>query len=598
MTLQQLGPYRIVKRLGHGGMGTVYQGVHAQTGESAALKVLAAPLAVEEGFRERFEAEIEALRKLNHPNIVQLLGFGQQDGHLYYVMELVDGASLEEELKRGRRFEWPEVVRIGLDMCRALRHAHDRGVIHRDIKPGNLLFARDGTVKLSDFGIARLFGQARMTSVGSVLGTAEYMAPEQANGQPIDVRTDLFSLGGVLYALLTRRPPISGDSVAEILQFQQSSEPVPIAKLAPATPVEVQAIIMQLLNKDPAARFATATVLAHRLQAVLDEATDAGAALLTPPLESAEPAAKPSAEAHGLPDTSPMTRSDWLPPAMPAPVVEPAPIAARRAGESAGDAPTAEHRLPLPPAPVAPAQFVRVKKEELDAVAAPPAEGSWIALQTWVLLAGLLAIGAAVWYAMRPVSADTLYARIEAHAGDSETREAEITDFLQRFPGDPRVAQLHQYQQEIELALQEERYEKRASGLIRNDLPLPIERDYVDAIQTARLNAGQGEAKLQAIVDLYGHRADPNDATGRCLTLVQRRLASLREQIQAQAKFRLEFLRTRLHEARDLLPHDPARAAEICRAIVVLYSDKPWAAAEVHQAEQMLAELNAGGKGS
>ena len=546
MTLQQLGPYRIAKRLGHGGMGTVYEGIHTQTGESAALKVLAAPLAVEEGFRERFEAEIEALRKLNHPNIVQLLGFGQQDGHLYYVMELVDGASLEDELKRGRRFEWPEVVRIGLDMCRALRHAHDRGVSHRDIKPGNLLFARDGAVKLSDFGIARLFGQTRITSPGSVLGLVEYMATEQANGQPIDVRTDLFSLGGVLYALLTRRPPVSGESMAEILQSQQSAEPIPIDKLAPATPAALQAIIMQLLRKDPEARFATATALAYRLQAVLDEATAAGAALLAQSPDSAEsisvaPVAAPESllpGAHRLPDTSPMTRSDWLPPVMPVPVVESAPIEARSASEGAGEAPTAEHRLPPWAAPAAPAQFVRVNKEELDAVAAPPETGSWISLQTWVPVAGLLTIATVLWYAIRPVSADTLYARIEAHAGDNEAREVDIDDFLQRFPGDSRVAKLHQYQQDIQLARQEDRYEKRASGLIRKDFPLPIERDYVDAIQAARLNLAQGEAKLQAILDLYGHRADSNDAAERCLILVQRRLASLREQMQAQAQFR------------------------------------------------------------
>jgi serine/threonine-protein kinase len=494
-------------------------------------------------------------------------------------------------------------------------------VIHRDIKPGNLLFARDGTVKLSDFGIARLFGQARMTGAGSVLGTAEYMAPEQASGQPVDVRTDLFSLGGVLYALLTRRPPVSGESMVAILQFQQSVDPIPVGTLAPATPPALQAIIMQLLSKDPDARFATATALAHRLQAVLDEATAAGAALMAQSPAPAKPistapaaAAAPESQVRSLPDTSPMTRSDWLPPVMPIPVVESAPVEPRNAiparseiqarsasegtGEGAnhgtGDAPTAEHRLPPPAAPPPPAQFVRVHKDELDAVAAPREDGSWISLQTWLLLAGLLAIVAVVWYATRPVSADTLHARIEARSGDNDAREADINDFLKRFPDDSRVAQLRQYQQDIELARQEDRYEKRASGLLRNNLPLPIERDYVDAIQASRLNLAQGEAKLQAILDLYGHRTGNSDATARCLTLVTRRLASIREQIQAQAKLRLEFLRGRLQEARDLRARDPARAAEICRAIVVLYGDKPWAAAEVRQAEQLLAELRKG----
>ena len=139
-------------------------------------------LAQEEGFRIRFEAEIETLRKLNHPNIVRLFGFGQQEGHLFYAMELVDGNSLEEELRRGRSFDWREVTRMGIDICRALRHAHDRGVIHRDIKPGNLLLAADGRLKLSDFGIARLFGYSRLTTAGNVVGTAEYMAPGAGRG--------------------------------------------------------------------------------------------------------------------------------------------------------------------------------------------------------------------------------------------------------------------------------------------------------------------------------------------------------------------------------------------------------------------------------
>ena len=158
MQIERLGPYQIVGKLGRGGMGTVYEAVNLETGEPAAVKLLSAALAEEEGFRGRFEAEIETLRKLNHPNIVKLFGFGEEDARLFYAMELIDGNSLEEELGRGRRFDWREVVRMVIEICRALRHAHDRGVIHRDIKPGNLLLASNGQVKLSDFGIARLFG--------------------------------------------------------------------------------------------------------------------------------------------------------------------------------------------------------------------------------------------------------------------------------------------------------------------------------------------------------------------------------------------------------------------------------------------------------
>ena len=198
MEIEWLGPYQIVGKLGRGGMGTVYEAVHRETGEPAAVKLLSAALAREEGFRSRFEAEIETLRKLRHPNIVRLFGFGEQEGELFYAMELVNGNSLEEELRGGRAFDWREVTRIGIETCRALRHAHDRGVIHRDIKPGNLLLTADGRVKLSDFGIARLFGHTRLTSAGNILGTAEYMSPEQAEGKPVERAGRPLQPGGVV----------------------------------------------------------------------------------------------------------------------------------------------------------------------------------------------------------------------------------------------------------------------------------------------------------------------------------------------------------------------------------------------------------------
>ncbi len=137
-------------------MGAVYEGVNSETGEAAAVKVLNPHLADDEGFCQRFDLEIETLKKLKHPNIVRMLGYGQQDGHLFYAMELVRGHSVEEELQQGRRFNWREVVQDSVKLCKALRHAHDHGVIHRDLKPANLLLTEDESdIKLTDFGIAR-----------------------------------------------------------------------------------------------------------------------------------------------------------------------------------------------------------------------------------------------------------------------------------------------------------------------------------------------------------------------------------------------------------------------------------------------------------
>lgn len=272
MELEWLGPYQLVRKLGQGGMGVVYEGVDVETGERAALKVLSAPLSQEEDFRTRFETEIETLRRLKHRNIVRLFGFGQQEGLLFYAMELVDGPSLQSELRRGRRFGWQQVVQIGLQICRGLRHAHDRGVIHRDLKPGNLLLASDGTVKLADFGIAQLFGRSRLTAVGSVVGTLDYMAPEQAQGGLVDARADLYSLGGVLYALLSGRPPLRARTLAEMLEKLHNTRPESIRQLVPEVPEGLEELLEQLLEKEPQRRIATAQIAARRLETLLQEA--------------------------------------------------------------------------------------------------------------------------------------------------------------------------------------------------------------------------------------------------------------------------------------------------------------------------------------
>ena len=215
MQLTQLGPYSIDRPIGKGGMGSVYQATDTQTGQQVAIKALSPHLALAEGFRERFEAEIESLKTLRHEGIVRLYGYGEQDGVLFYSMELVDGTSLEDELKAGRRFDWREVTDIAIQLSLALKHAHDHGIIHRDIKPANILLRRRRHVKLADFGIARLFGTtSSLTTAGGVLGTADYMSPEQADGRPVTARCDQYSLGGVMYALLGGPAAVSRQDAA------------------------------------------------------------------------------------------------------------------------------------------------------------------------------------------------------------------------------------------------------------------------------------------------------------------------------------------------------------------------------------------------
>ena len=180
MQPKYLGPFRILHVIGRGGMGAVYEAIHVETLEKAAVKVLLSPVEEDEELRLRFEIEIDTLKKLRHPNIVRLYGFGEEQQVLYYVMELVDGQSLQQEFRQKRFFSWGEVCKIGLEIAQALKHAHDRGIIHRDIKPANILLEYNGEVKLSDFGIAHIYGGNRLTNINSVVGTLEYMSPKSS----------------------------------------------------------------------------------------------------------------------------------------------------------------------------------------------------------------------------------------------------------------------------------------------------------------------------------------------------------------------------------------------------------------------------------
>ncbi|NMC21090.1 MAG: serine/threonine protein kinase [Thermogutta sp.] len=493
MDIQQLGPYRVVRRLGRGGMGVVFEAVHGETGEPAAVKMLSLTLAGESDFRSRFELEIEALRKLRHPNIVRLLGFGEQDGVLFYVMELVRGKSLEDELRSGRRFSWRETAEIGVQICQALKHAHDRGIIHRDLKPANLLIAEDGSIKLSDFGIARLFGTQGQTGAGSVLGTIEYMAPEQADALPVGPKADLYSLGAVMYALLAGRPPFKVRSFAEILQLHRHATPDSVRLYAPQVPEELDRILQELLAKDPDRRIATASLVGRRLQAMLHAlsreespaATPAPTDLIAFGVPGEEQADAPSSE---LADAA--TRA--MDGAAAAPPPNPGVTAPRGKGESA-DRPTAEASKPAglgtpsmwketretdafglyPVAPSAPAagpppggtavpppaaptaespgtvggerpegsglvastaknaRFITVSPDELDRVEPPPTAGRpWVSLQTWVLAAGLVLLSGVIWYFLQPPTADALYERIMARTENGATDQLSAAEGL------------------------------------------------------------------------------------------------------------------------------------------------------------------------
>jgi serine/threonine-protein kinase len=274
----RLGPWIIDSEIGRGGMGTVWKAHRAADAvpgpAEAAVKVLAAELAVELGFRQRFKREIDILRQLHHPNIVAFYDYGEQDGRYYYTMEYVDGPSFDSLRDSRGRVPWPDVLALAWQIAPALKHAHDRGVIHRDLKPSNMLRAYNpadprapGIAKLADFGIASLFASPHLTVTGGVIGTPEFLSPEQAAGKPVTPRSDLYSLGIVLYTLITGKPPFTGETV-DLLhkhRFGQFDHP---RRVVPDLPPDLDELICNLLEKDPAKRPADAGVLFRRLDSI------------------------------------------------------------------------------------------------------------------------------------------------------------------------------------------------------------------------------------------------------------------------------------------------------------------------------------------
>src|SRR5262245_13195646 len=267
---ERFGNWVVEKERGRGAMGRVYlareDSATAPGGRTAAIKVLAPELAQDPRFQQRFQREIEALRQLDHPNIIHFYEAGAKDGLFYYAMEYVDGRSLDDLLAEKKRLPAKEVLEIALQVSRALKHAHDHGIIHRDLKPSNLLRTDDGVMKLGDFGIAKLFAGDQLTATGGVIGTAHYLSPEQAAGKPVTPRSDFYSLGVVLYHLLTGRPPFDGESILDLLhkhRFAQFDSP---RKLVPEVPHDVDELICQLLQKDPARRPPDGGVLARQIE--------------------------------------------------------------------------------------------------------------------------------------------------------------------------------------------------------------------------------------------------------------------------------------------------------------------------------------------
>ncbi len=250
--------FKIIAKLGEGGMGAVYKGVDMMTEREVAIKALRPELASQPEVAERFRSEAVTLAKLNHPNIATLYNFFRQGDEYYMVLEFVRGETLDSLLSQHGAMPVAQAVPLFCKVLEGIDHAHEEGIIHRDIKPANMMLTTKGNLKVLDFGIARILGTARMTKAGHLIGTIEYMAPEQVKGLETDARSDIYSLGMLLYELLTGRVPFDIQNEFELMSAQINQMPVPPRQLNPNIPVEVEEAIMHAVAKDPDARYQTA----------------------------------------------------------------------------------------------------------------------------------------------------------------------------------------------------------------------------------------------------------------------------------------------------------------------------------------------------
>ena len=262
------GRYRLERRLGVGGMATVQLAMDTRLERHVAVKLLAEHLAEDRNFVSRFRREALSVARLIHPNIVQVYDFGtdERSGRQYIAMEYVDGPSCAEVLREQGRLEPGDAVDVLTQACRGLAYAHRNGVVHRDVKPGNLLRSRDrGQLKLADFGIAKAAEQSDITKVGSVLGTAAYLAPEQARGQPAGPPSDLYALGVVAYQLLAGRLPYDAASLTDLARQQAAGRPPALHELDPDIPRGLSLAVEQALAREPEDRYADAGEMEHAL---------------------------------------------------------------------------------------------------------------------------------------------------------------------------------------------------------------------------------------------------------------------------------------------------------------------------------------------
>ncbi|HJQ15110.1 MAG TPA: serine/threonine-protein kinase [Anaerolineales bacterium] len=309
---QMLGPYRIINQIGRGGMATVYKAYQPSVDRYVAIKVLPSQLAESREFATRFQQEARIIAKLEHPHILPVFDYGESDGIAYFVMRYMDAGTLKEKMIEGRPLPLSEIDTLFTQLAGALSYAHGHGVVHRDLKPANVLIDSQGNIFLTDFGIAKILESAspRLTQTDAIMGTPAYISPEQAQGQPVDQRSDIYSLGIILYEMVTGSVPFVAETPLAVL-FKHISDPLPPPSVVkPDIRPAIEKVILKALAKDPRDRFSTAAEFVAAWERSLDTVEHVAA------LETVPPPRMTGAQAQPVPATKTSTKAGiptvWL----------------------------------------------------------------------------------------------------------------------------------------------------------------------------------------------------------------------------------------------------------------------------------------------
>jgi|WetSurMetagenome_2_1015567.scaffolds.fasta_scaffold00008_22 eukaryotic-like serine/threonine-protein kinase len=265
---EQIGHFKILQIVGMGGMGVVYKAMQDPINRIVALKVLPPQLSLNDELTKRFDIEAKAISRLQHQNIVSLYEAGEDKGYRYFAMQFVDGESLASRIQAKKPMPASEIIDIAKQICRGLRYAHAQNVVHRDIKPQNILIDKENIARLSDFGIAKIFSSSGITMTGVTVGTPEYMSPEQAEGAEVDGKTDIYSLGVVIYEMLTKKPPFLANNPVATAYKHVHEIPIPPSMKRRDAPKRLELIVLKALKKDKKERYDTIDEMLEHLDSV------------------------------------------------------------------------------------------------------------------------------------------------------------------------------------------------------------------------------------------------------------------------------------------------------------------------------------------